>query len=268
MNAYWRQRAREVRAMPGGRLTSADRDCIAAGLAEGLGYAEIARQLDRPTSTISREVARNGGPGRYHAEWAHLAAKRRARRTDRRRAAVENIDIPIGFDRDLTAVHEFAVRVVTLLTDGGMPRTPARVLACFFVSDSGRLTSADLSRRLRVSPASISKALRHLMIRDLIQRERHSGRADHYVLDADAWFRATLVSVRILGVLSATARDGSEILGATTPAGTRLDEMASFLDRFGHDLVRTAERVRAALAAGADEPALTRRRDLPPTGST
>ncbi|NUT46387.1 MAG: helix-turn-helix domain-containing protein, partial [Saccharothrix sp.] len=51
--------------MPGGRLTDEDRRDIAAGLALGLGYAEIARRLGRPTSTVTREVIRNGGPGDY-----------------------------------------------------------------------------------------------------------------------------------------------------------------------------------------------------------
>ncbi|MBO1416423.1 helix-turn-helix domain-containing protein, partial [Streptomyces sp. FH025] len=48
--------------MPGGRLTQQDRRRIATGLAEGLGYGEIARGLGRPTSTVTREIARNGGP--------------------------------------------------------------------------------------------------------------------------------------------------------------------------------------------------------------
>ena len=48
--------------MPGGRLSAHERQQIAAGLADGLAYAEVARQLDRPTSTITREVMRNGGP--------------------------------------------------------------------------------------------------------------------------------------------------------------------------------------------------------------
>jgi len=39
--------------MPGGRLTQHDRQQIALGLADSLPYAEIARRLDRPTSTIS-----------------------------------------------------------------------------------------------------------------------------------------------------------------------------------------------------------------------
>src|SRR5258708_36870262 len=66
--------------MPGGRLTEQDRQRVASGLAEGLGYAEIARQLGRPTSTISREVARNGGPPGYQADRAPEATGRRARR--------------------------------------------------------------------------------------------------------------------------------------------------------------------------------------------
>ncbi|MEI5100991.1 helix-turn-helix domain-containing protein [Streptomyces sp. PmtG] len=64
--------------MPGGRLSHEDRRRVAAGLADGLGYAEIARRLARPTSTISREVARNGGPRGYRADHAQHATARPA----------------------------------------------------------------------------------------------------------------------------------------------------------------------------------------------
>lgn len=66
--------------MPGGRLTQQDRQRIAAGLTDGLSYAEIARRLDRPTSTISREIGRNGGPSGYQPQQAHRATAQRARR--------------------------------------------------------------------------------------------------------------------------------------------------------------------------------------------
>lgn len=69
--------------MPGGRLTQQERQQIALGLADGLAYAEIARRLDRPTSTITREVMRNGGPTAYRAEMAHRATERRAHRRRR-----------------------------------------------------------------------------------------------------------------------------------------------------------------------------------------
>ncbi len=66
--------------MPGGRLTQQERQQIALGLADSLPYAEIARRLERPTSTITREVMRNGGPAAYRADLAHRATERRAHR--------------------------------------------------------------------------------------------------------------------------------------------------------------------------------------------
>src|SRR6478672_12154137 len=67
-------------AMPGGRLTQQERQQIALGLADSLPYAEIARRLDRPTSTVTREVMRNGGPTAYRADLAHRATEQRAHR--------------------------------------------------------------------------------------------------------------------------------------------------------------------------------------------
>ena len=66
--------------MPGGRLTQQDRQQIALGLADDLAYAEIARGIGRPTSTVTREVMRNGGPAGYRADLAHRATERRATR--------------------------------------------------------------------------------------------------------------------------------------------------------------------------------------------
>ncbi|MHC5905651.1 helix-turn-helix domain-containing protein, partial [Streptomyces sp. S6] len=63
--------------MPGGRLSQQERQQIASGLADGLAYAEIARRLDRPTSTVTREVMRNGGPVGYRADLAHRATENR-----------------------------------------------------------------------------------------------------------------------------------------------------------------------------------------------
>lgn len=59
--------------MPGDRLTLQDRQQIAAGLREEMTYAAIGRRIGRPTSTVTREVMRNGGPRRYHAEAADRA---------------------------------------------------------------------------------------------------------------------------------------------------------------------------------------------------
>src|SRR5687767_15358702 len=94
--------------MPGGRLTQQERRQIAIGLADGLAYAEIARRLDRPTSTITREVMRNGGPTGYRADLAHRATERR---THRRRPAPSRGSeaAPQPYGRDADAVREYEI---------------------------------------------------------------------------------------------------------------------------------------------------------------
>ncbi|WP_433250000.1 helix-turn-helix domain-containing protein [Streptosporangium sp. CA-135522] len=73
----------EANTDAGSRLIHQDRRHIAGGLAEGLTYTEITRRLDRPISTIRREVLRNGGADGHQADRAHQATEGRARRRDR-----------------------------------------------------------------------------------------------------------------------------------------------------------------------------------------
>jgi IS30 family transposase len=62
------------------RLSLTEREEISRGLAAGESLRAIARGLTRSPSTISREVAANGGGGRYRACRADKAAVRRTRR--------------------------------------------------------------------------------------------------------------------------------------------------------------------------------------------
>src|SRR3954463_13630090 len=92
--------------MPGGRLTQEERQQIALGLADSLPYAEIARRLGRPTSTVTREVMRNGGPTAYRAALAPRATERRAHR--RRQATPRGPEtLPQTHGRDAEAVREY-----------------------------------------------------------------------------------------------------------------------------------------------------------------
>jgi IS30 family transposase len=75
--------------MPGARLSLEEREEIALGIASGLSLSGIARGVGRPVSTVSREVARNGGRGRYRAVVAERATRRRACRPKPRRLAVD-----------------------------------------------------------------------------------------------------------------------------------------------------------------------------------
>ena len=78
------QRKRSSRA-----LTMAEREEISRGLARLQSMRSIAAQLGRSTSTVSREVARNGGYACYRASVADQAAWRRALRPKACKLAVK-----------------------------------------------------------------------------------------------------------------------------------------------------------------------------------
>ncbi len=62
------------------RLSRGEREEIRAGLERGETFTAIAGSIGRATSTVSREVAANGGRDRYMAWCAHQNAGQRARR--------------------------------------------------------------------------------------------------------------------------------------------------------------------------------------------
>ena len=67
--------------VPGpGRLTLADREEITLGLHAGESFTAIAARLGKAVSTVSREVAANGGRDGYRAWRAHQRAREQARR--------------------------------------------------------------------------------------------------------------------------------------------------------------------------------------------
>ncbi|MEU3827509.1 helix-turn-helix domain-containing protein [Streptomyces sp. NPDC029080] len=234
--------------MPGGRLTQQERQQIALGLADSLPYAEIARRLDRPTSTVTREVMRNGGPTAYRADLAHRATERRAHR--RRPASPHGpASAPQSHGRDAEAVAEYEETLTTVLMATGLPKMMARVLTCLFTTDAGSLTAAQLAQRLQVSPASISKAIAYLESQSLVRRERDERRRDRYVVDNELFYQATIASARSNDQLVQTARQGVMVLGPQTPAATRLENIARFLDFISESITRAAEQAREVLHA-------------------
>jgi len=63
-----------------GGLTVIEREAILLGLNRGESMSAIARSLGRAPSTVTREVASNGGRDGYRAWWAHRRARDCARR--------------------------------------------------------------------------------------------------------------------------------------------------------------------------------------------
>ncbi|MEV1170072.1 helix-turn-helix domain-containing protein [Nonomuraea sp. NPDC049784] len=233
--------------MPGGHLTYEDRRKIAEGLAEGLAYAEIARRLGRPRSTVGREITRNGGPHGYRAARAQQATEWRARRRPHPPSGTPATADANG--RDPQAVRELEQKLTERF--GGVPTMAARVMASLFTSDTGNLTVADLTERLRVSPASISKGVNWLEQVGLVKRER-DNRRERYSIDADVWYRAWLVGMRSMTLWADTVREGVDVLGAHTPAGVRLQTASRFFDLISSDMAQATEHYRQTFAGTAE----------------
>lgn len=204
--------------MSRGRLSLDDRRTIAAGLADGLGYAEIARRIGRPTSTVSREVARNGHRD-YRAEHAQEAARPAARRRPPAPRGAAEVDHARAFVEELAQA----------LTATGMPRMAARVFAALTTAETDTTTAAELVRQLSVSPASVSKAIAYLESMELVERRTAPGvRKDLYRVGDDVWMRAIRADSSAHAAVAEAAQRGLDLVAAESPAGIRLARMGRF----------------------------------------
>ncbi|MFJ4656997.1 MarR family transcriptional regulator [Nocardia sp. NPDC088792] len=202
----------------------------------------MARRLARSTSTISREVGRNGGRAGYVPDKAHRSTKRRAHQ--RKPGTEPSVLAP----RRLETVRAVEDRMAATLIGTGLPRMSARVLAALLTTDDTGMSAAELGRQLRVSSASVSKSVGYLEGEGVIRRERiPQRRVERYVVDPDAWFQAILASAQRNHQLADSARRGSDLLGRTTPAGARLHALSRFHQQLTNDIIERARHWRPVL---------------------
>jgi DNA-binding transcriptional regulator GbsR (MarR family) len=151
--------------------------------------------------------------------------------------------------RDEQAVGPFIERFAAVLVEAGIPPMPARVFSALLVTDSGRLTAAELTELLGASPAAISGAVRYLAQVGMIGREREPGsRRDVYLLRNDLWYEMTLGRDQVIAHWADAAQEGAEILGPQTPAGRRLADSSDFFVFVQQELPALLERWRARQA--------------------
>lgn len=122
-------------------------------------------------------------------------------------------------------------RFASVLVAAGFPPMPARVFVALLVTDSRRLTAAELAEVLRVSPAAVSGAVRYLIQLGLVHKERVPGsRRDYYRMPDDVWTDMFKLQDQVMQRWAALVREGIELAGPDTPAGARLAEHATFFD--------------------------------------
>ncbi|MEU6789741.1 helix-turn-helix domain-containing protein [Nonomuraea angiospora] len=131
----------------------------------------------------------------------------------------------------------------------GMPRTAARVHHDLMLSRDGRRTAAELARRLSVSPASVSVAVKYLVQAGYVRRERDPRRRrDVYVIDNDALYHSVVISRRQTLETVRVTMAVAETFGLDSPVGERLAKTAAFLEHISLDMIESADRWRGLLA--------------------
>nr|WP_281170360.1 helix-turn-helix domain-containing protein [Amycolatopsis nigrescens] len=123
----------------------------------------------------------------------------------------------------------------------------ARVLACLFTSDTGSVTAPELVARLRVSPASISKAVGWLEQRGLIGRER-DGRQQRYLIEDHIGYQAWQTSLQSMALWVEFTSQGAELFGDSAPAGARMRATSRFFRHLVQDMNQAAEHWRQTVA--------------------
>ncbi|MEU2680025.1 MarR family transcriptional regulator [Streptomyces sp. NPDC007107] len=150
-----------------------------------------------------------------------------------------------GAGRDEEAVSRFVERFAAEMTEAGMQRMAARVFAALLAADDGSMTSADLGRQLRISPAAVSGAINYLTQVSMVGRERDPGsRRDRYRLHDEIWYATFANRDQVLTRWERTLKDGARSLGEDTPAGARLAETAEFFEFMQAELVGVLDRWR------------------------
>lgn len=126
---------------------------------------------------------------------------------------------------------EFIEKFAAVLILAGFPPMPARVFAALQVTDSGRLSAAELVDLLQISPAAVSGAVRYLTGVGLVHKERVPGsRREYYRMPSDIWHQVLLLRNHVLIRWAALLKEGIDIVGPDTPAGRRMAGDVGFFE--------------------------------------
>ena len=163
----------------------------------------------------------------------------------------EGAEVAAGPD---DALFGYIERFASVLVSAGFPPMPARVFVALLVTDSGRLSAAELAGMLRISPAAVSGAVRYLIQLGLVHKERVPGsRRDYYRMPGNMWDDMIRMRDQVMGRWTALVREGIDLVGANTPAGERMAEQAAFLDFATKELSQILSRWQEYRASGAPE---------------
>jgi DNA-binding transcriptional regulator GbsR (MarR family) len=149
-----------------------------------------------------------------------------------------------------SAIADFQERFAQILVEYGMPRMAARLLAALLVTDSGKLSAAELAERLGVGASAISGAAKYLVQVRLVERGREPGnRHDFCRIHEHTWSRFVSQSDPMLLRIQSGADEGVKVLGLDSAAGRRMDETRRFFAFIRDEIKQSMEKWQRLQAA-------------------
>lgn len=137
-------------------------------------------------------------------------------------------------------------QLALVLTDYGMQRMNARLLAVLLVTEEETLTQAQLAEELGAAAGSVSGAVKAALGVGLVERVPVSGsRREHYRLRADAWARLFTRQNSAVEELLAAARKTMDHVESDGRAYRRLADMNDFYEYLLGELPTLLDRWRA-----------------------
>ena len=150
-------------------------------------------------------------------------------------------------------LSEAAERFALTLSQYGLQRMTARVMAALLFTQQETMTAGEIGAQLGVSSGAMSGALRNLIGMGMIERVPAPGsRREHFRFRDGAW--ATLMSSQndALNLMTQAADQGIATAGPDTPAARRLAEMRDFYTYMLGEMPALIERWRAKQHQRAD----------------
>lgn len=141
----------------------------------------------------------------------------------------------------MTAAEEFALT----LTQHGLQRMTARVLAALLFTEQETITAGEIAEQLSASRGSVSTAIKALTPVGLIERVPAPGsRREHYRFPADGWARLMSTQNAVVLQMQNAAERGIDAAGQDSRAGARLADMRDFYAHIMRELPAVIDRWR------------------------
>lgn len=122
-----------------------------------------------------------------------------------------------------------AERLALVLTNHGLQRMTARVLATLLFTDQPSVTMGELADTLDASAGAISGALKMLTSVGLAERvPAPASRRDHFRLRDDAWAILFTNQNETISAMQSAADAGIAVTDSHSPARQRLTQMRDF----------------------------------------